>query len=512
MSKRKVVLMPAKAEVILRSVRYISDNTIEVLLESSVPLTQDYKNVYVLDNNIRDEVQFVFNTPKALTGTIDISKYTSEVIELNVDLKDENLNSIFASFPIRLKRSTARYIKDPESEKILEYVPEIKFTPADINTINNIINNKIESVVKDTISNSITKNIKRIQDLKNMIQQVKSDLEQKLEDVTAKFDKNLLDDILIDRLRRLKDASRLINDGIITYQLYKQIKDDPSFAIIKDAWDEYHCGIDGSIEAEMLPYIDVVEQLVDGIEQFINDAILYDEEPQNISDIDKLRESEIALAEQHLRLQDDIKNAMDKGDEDKYTVTKKQFDIIDNTLKYRKNANTIISSALTKLTDIVKSIQDVTSDKFHSTQYNAIKQQYEAAVRNMNINNASMRAITYSIFTNEYNSVLETKRNYDNVMSYGVRDAIFKSASTNSRLYKDVAVPAMTELFYTDEELPFGTVGSTLVAGIEEIVKAYRYSMLSLKNMLESDANNVSNLVGQIYDKHRVRTTYNIIP
>jgi len=177
--------MPAKAEVILRSVRYISDNTIEVLLESSVPLTQDYKNVYILDNDIRDEVQFVFNTPKALTGTIDISKYTSEVIELNVDLKDENLNSIFASFPIRLKRSTARYIKDPESEKILEYVPEIKFTPADINTINNIINNKIESVVKDTISNSITKNIKRIQDLKNMIQQVKSDLEQKLEDVTA---------------------------------------------------------------------------------------------------------------------------------------------------------------------------------------------------------------------------------------------------------------------------------------------------------------------------------------
>jgi len=262
----------------------------------------------------------------------------------------------------------------------------------------------------------------------------------------------------------------------------------------------------------MLPYIDVAEQLVDGIEQFINDAILYDEEPQNISDIDKLRESEIALAEQHLRLQDDIKNAMDKGDEDKYTVTKKQFDIIDNTLKYRKNASTIISSALTKLTDIVKSIQDVTSDKFHSTQYNAIKQQYEAAIRNMNINNASMRAITYSIFTNEYNSVLETKRNYDNVMSYGVRDAIFKSASTNSRLYKDVAVPAMTELFYTDEELPFGTVGSTLVAGIEEIVKAYRYSMLSLKNMLESDANNVNNLVGQIYDKHRVRTTYNIIP
>jgi hypothetical protein len=137
------------------------------------------------------------------------------------------------------------------SSNILEYRPELEYVLKDINTIDNV-NSKVAERVEPYIVNNTSSVINKISEIKESVEGIRTSIDDKLKDFSVKTSIQL-DDVSKQRILALTDGSKFVSDGTITYQLYKEAKDDPLLSVIVGAWDEYNAGINGSVEAELAP-------------------------------------------------------------------------------------------------------------------------------------------------------------------------------------------------------------------------------------------------------------------
>jgi hypothetical protein len=384
---------------------------------------------------------------------------------------------------------------------IFDYRPQLEYTLKDINSINNIDNRDIQKI-EPYIDNSTPNVISKIFDMKTSLEEARKIIDGKLKDTTARVN-IALDDILKQRISSLPDASKLINDDIITYQLYDQIKDDPIMAPVADAWDEYQTGINGSIEAELAPYVDEIDNLLTDILYFIENAILSDETPEALADMSKLRESELDEIERYLKLQQELS----ASDSDLISVGK-QYDVAELRLNYKRNLNAALLTSMPRIFDIIQDLCDVAVSEFHQVQYTGLTSEMKAIKDVTALGNTNLKAIIYTAFADQYQNVMNARRNHAASANTMMIDEIFTNAVINSRLYKDVAIKSMTELMYTDPQLNVKTVGNVIINGLDKMSKSYERSVLDMKNTIESTITTVGSLTNKIYEKYKTRTMY----
>jgi hypothetical protein len=391
------------------------------------------------------------------------------------------------------------------SSNILEYRPELEYVLKDINTIDNV-NSKVAERVEPYIVNNTSSVINKISEIKESVEGIRTSIDDKLKDFSVKTSIQL-DDVSKQRILALTDGSKFVSDGTITYQLYKEAKDDPLLSVIVGAWDEYNAGINGSVEAELAPYVNEVGELIDGLAYLIENTILYEKSQDVLSDPIKFKESELDEINRYVKLREQYVAAINAGSQNTVTI-KKQLDSAELKLEFKKNLVLTIKTSLLKISNIVQNLNDVTVPEFHRIQQQVLAQELATLGNNVSIDSLGMRAIVYSTFAKQYSDVLSSRRSHENLFTSLQTSSAFKAAVVDSRLYKDVAIKAIAELTYADSNLEIKTVGNTVISGLEIMTKSYENSILGVKNTLESSIITMGALINSIYEKYKTRVMY----
>ena len=388
---------------------------------------------------------------------------------------------------------------------IFDYRPDIVYTLKDINSIDNITRKYADRA--ETYLNSGTPNIiGKVLGVKESLKEATAVTDNRLKDVVAKTD-IVFDDVFRQKVSLLPDSSLLINDGTITYQLYKIAKDDPYMVPIRDAWDEYHAGIDGEVEAELLPYMDELNDLINYILYFIEKAILPNESQETLSDISKLKESELNQIERYFSLQDELEKAINTSNPNIVSINK-QYDISELQLNYKKNLNIALLTSMSKLSDTVQDICDVSIAQFHQLQRDGIDNEMRAYRKKVNLGDIDLRTMIYVVFADQYRNTINAKREHDASGNMLIVEEIFRNAIVESRLYRDVAIKSLTEMLHADSNAVIGPVEKAFIDSIDKMTSSYGRSALATKNAIESTVSSIGSLVDQIYEKYRTRTMY----
>jgi hypothetical protein len=389
-----------------------------------------------------------------------------------------------------------------------EYRPELKYTPKEINTIDNVSSN-ITKQAEPYIINNTPSITKRIDSAKEALSEVISSLQSKSSKVESKISITL-DESMISTLSELSDGAKLINDGILTYQLYQEAKTNPTLSILCDAWNEYQTGINGSIEAELLPLAEEVDLLLNNIQYLVDNTLLYYKDPSVLTDEVKLKESELAEVIRYAELQEQLKAAINSASSDTVSINK-QLDVAELKLDYKKNIVLTLRTSLSKVSAAIENLSDATVEEFQEIQQRAITKELGEVASCTSLTKTGLKTVTYSAFAKQYQDVLGLVRSHNNSIDSNVISNITKTAVVDARLYRDVAIDAITELSYADSELQVNNIGDTLISGIESMVKSYENSIFYVKNAIESDIIIVEGLINSIYEKYKTRMIYKSI-
>lgn len=428
---------------------------------------------------------------------------------LNAEFVFSDLLALPSDLPIT-QSEAAKPATSSGSNDLFEYKPVLQYILDDINTIDNVRDRDVEEV-KPYIASSTAHVVNRLTQIQTLLDEAKTNIENGLRNTSIPFDKRLLDDILKDRVVGLTDAYKLVNDGILTYQLYKEVEDDPILGAITDIWDEYHAGIDGTLEAELKPLADAMGETLASIGQFVTDTLLYDYDAATRASEKKIRENELLQVEKYLYLLSEVKKLNKDPVESKIVSVKKQLDSVERRLVHRKDTNTVLKDYLSRAGSIVQDIYDGTIPEFRKIQNDALREQLDTLRKSVSANDLAMKAIVYSSFKSEREAALSAKRSHKNILSKGIRSATFKGATKDIRLYMDVALPAIIDLSHMDEKTPILSAGKVFVSGLEKMSKAYGQSVLGIKNTLETSTQAINSLLSQVYDKQKTRVMYKLM-
>lgn len=386
---------------------------------------------------------------------------------------------------------------------IFEYKPILKYVLEDIDSINNLPDAGLDRV-KPYILNNASDTLQRIKDTRELLKNIDFNIENVLKDISIPFDANLLDEITKGNIRELHDGNKLLNDGILTYDLYKRIGRDPSHRTVKDIWDEYHAGKDGLIEAELLPFVVEIDNQLDRMKKAVEQTVVYDLKTTD------LKESELLYIEEYLRLTDELSQARKNGDGDKIRSFKRRIEYKEHKLTHKKNLILGVKSTLPGIENMTRGIFDATLPEYHILQQKMIDSQLEEIRRNTSITDTGLKLILYNALLDKKNTVLEARKNKENVFSEQVKNRVLSHTIRDSRVYLDVALPAVTDLCSAPDSLPMDGAGRYIVEGLERMTKLYEKSMLEFKNILAGDSKNINKIVTMIFDKNKARIMYKL--
>jgi len=392
---------------------------------------------------------------------------------------------------------------------IFEYRPELKYVLADINAIDNLPATHFEAVkpyLRHTVSQALTK----LAGTKTSLTAVRNTANLRLRNISIPFNKELLDELTSSKLTNFQDSSKLINDGYLTFDLYKQIVDNPEFQLIVDMWDEYHSGINGNLVAELYPYIDIVEDSISNIDMIISDTFIYridSNEDIDTIDLNEIKTVELLDIEDYMKLLDDFDDAKVE-DLDLAEIIQRQLDQVENTIYYRKNISRTLDDTIAGLDNILLTISDIISPEANLMLDRIVTETVSDIIKVTGLVNSYLKVIVYSSFRELCKTVTNAKLNQKNTLPKNVKDVITKNTIKCIRAFLDVGVPGLISLSYSTAGQSVAGPMKLLLSGLQQITTNYEDSLLSLKNMMQSDIYKTILSIGQINDKHMARSVY----
>jgi hypothetical protein len=392
-----------------------------------------------------------------------------------------------------------------------DYRPKIDYIPKDINTVDNIgkspvHNKKVENYSKNLPSNvvvNLSVNLAKIDDIKSII-------DDKLKNTIVHGNIGILDDVASSILKSMEDGQKFLQDGVITYSLYKQCVDNPLMQPIVYEWENYHSGIDGQLEAELLPYINILEKDTKSALEVIMSTVLYDKNTSNIEDIKKQEMEDI---ENYLNITSKIDEFYRSSslDIDQINLLRKNRDKIESRLDNNKSIVSMIDEFANETSEILDNVEYAIGDaskKIREESNNDAVKKIRDKFIGTSKDAPKIKLLMYQGFKAQREQLFAKKEEYTSTMSDDIKNNVFKGVITNSRLYTDIASDILNEMDYTiiTEEDEYALLG--LIAGSYDIRERQFNAMLDMKNILKSTTMNIKNNINDIVDKDRIRLIY----
>lgn len=390
---------------------------------------------------------------------------------------------------------------------IFDYKPNLEYTLGEIDTIDNIHSEDIsiiQNFIRDNgsdVLDAININLERINNDKAII-------DQRLKDVTVSINPRVIDDLVANYAKAHNDGEKLINEGIVTYGFYKYALDIEPLSQIVYAWDMQHASIDGIIEAELLPQLEYIEKDLELLRDLIDKTINYE---KDYSNTEELKTRELEEIENLARLNREIESMYysSQPDIEQIMLARRRYESKETKLRLKKTINQSamkFTRGVSRILDLIENRLDIDTQKKEEDE---IKRQAEAMINKLTTvgyDEKKAKLLIYQNFKSKRDSLVAKKQDMDNV-SKGKANT-YRGIVTNTRLYLDVALPAIDELQYilidTDEEEGF----SNLLDGASDIVNAKQASMIELKNTLKASTQLIYKQTKGIIEKDRTRTIY----
>ena len=393
-------------------------------------------------------------------------------------------------------------------KNIFEYKPQLQYVLEDINSINNIRDQDIkieESYIRTMPSISLEKvenNLLKIDGLEKEIGDV-------LKNVSIRTNEDLIDESLNELIDKLTDGNKYIVDKIITYNLYKECKDNSLLDNISKEWERNHSDINGLIEAEIYPYIQDLKEDNEIIKSIIENTLTYNKVSLNNQD---LRTKESLEIENNIKTKNELKKEYSQKDINiqKIRPLQRNADLINIQMNFRTNMYEVLNDLINESSDLIDTIsKEVSSstkknlETFYSSQSNELSKTIP--------DDNKLKLLLYQGFKGKRDKYYSMKKERDISFGSKIKKNAEKSLSAYSRLYLDVTVPIVLDLNNSriSDDLAPGL--AHVFSGIEDITSKKEVVMIDFKNILKASNRKTKEGLSLISEKDRARRLYNNI-
>lgn len=386
-----------------------------------------------------------------------------------------------------------------DEDDILDYQPELKYEQRIIETINNTMDFDLE-VSRSLLRNGGSSAIKFIDSALMKAEEISTEIETRLRDVCVPI--KSIDETVTVLVSDHPDGDRLINNGDITYPLYKYSKENPALYQIAYAWEMHHAGIDGMVEAELLSQVDTLRKELDLAKSLVEKTVNYNLKAKNLKELEEKELEELrSLSGASKKIDDLYKDA---------SATMK--DIHKARSEYsRINALLRLKGALSKTAisfgKDASDILDVMAERLKSgdLERNESKESARKIKSALSgVDGKMQKLIVYEAFKSAREGVVNKSQDSKNIESKFSES--YKDMITSIRVCEDVAIPVLAELEYveTDDEPGFGYV----LQGAESIIAKKQAAVSEFKNTTKAASQLVMNQTKSILDKDKMRGLY----
>lgn len=388
---------------------------------------------------------------------------------------------------------------------IFEYKPQLSYILEDINTIDNISDKDIkveEPYIRNLASIGLEAVDKNISRLNNII----SEIDDSLRNYNIRNDSELVDPSLNELVQELNDGDKYLNEGIITYNFYKQSKDIPILSNITNEWERQGSAINGLIEAEVLPFADDVLKDNQLVKKVIIESLVYDKQFTNLKD---LKEQEFLELENYIKLKNDLNKlySQEEYDLESSRSMKKNIDMKNIKLRYTKQTSEIIKDYANESDNMISLMERMVN----KTKQNKVETLYREQAEKLNhlVNDRNTaKFLIYQGFKEKYNKFYSMKEELKNSPDRKIKDLSAKSLITNSRLYLDIAMPTVNNIDNSEVGDDMAPAILSLLSGLEDILNKKDLYMLDLKNVLKTTNKKTKDALNLVDEKDKTRRLY----
>lgn len=389
---------------------------------------------------------------------------------------------------------------------IFEYKPQLQYVLEDINSINNVRDQDIK-IEEQFIRTLPSINLEKVKNNLSKLEKLEKEVSSTLKNISIKSDADLVDDSLNELISNQTDGDKYIDNKTITYNLYKDCKDNPLLKNIANEWERYHSDVDGVIEAEIYPYIEDLIEDNELIKLVIEDTLIYDKEFLTNED---LRVQELLEIESMIKSKKDLNKAYYKKNIDETRALRKNVELKNIKFNFRTNMYEVLNDLINESSDLI----DTVSNEINSSTKKNLEEVYSLQSNELSKtipDNNKLKLLLYQGFKDKRDKYFSMKKEKDIAFGSVVKKNTEKALSAYSRMYLDVAMPTVLDMgdkLISNELAP----GIThVLSGIEDVVIKKEVMMVDFKNILKASNKKTKESLKLINEKDRSRRLYNNI-
>ena len=389
---------------------------------------------------------------------------------------------------------------------IFEYKPQLQYVLEDINSINNVRDQDIK-IEEQFIRTLPSINLEKVKNNLSKLEKLEKEVSNTLKNISIKSDADLVDDSLNELIFNQTDGDKYIDNKTITYNLYKDCKDNPLLKNIANEWERYHSDVDGVIEAEIYPYIEDLIEDNELIKLVIEDTLIYDKEFLTSED---LRVQELLEIESMIKSKKDLNKAYSKKNIDETRALRKNVELKNIKFNFRTNMYEVLNDLINESSELIDKI----SDEINSSTKKNLEEVYSLQSNELSKtipDSNKLKLLLYQGFKDKRDKYFSMKKEKDIAFGSAVKKNTEKALSAYSRMYLDVAMPTVLDMgdkLISNELAP----GIThVLSGIEDVVIKKEVMMVDFKNILKASNKKTKESLKLINEKDRSRRLYNNI-
>lgn len=385
---------------------------------------------------------------------------------------------------------------DEQKISSLEYKPQIQWVPEEINTIDNTSRDNSSFDQENSLNYddyyTYSESTDKVEQAMVIYEDIQTSIRNLLKDINFEIPFEL-NDVEKHYLKLIDGGDKVVDTGKITYDIYEKIIKNSDLedvlGRIKNVWEENASDLDGSFEAELLPIVNIIDNELKFVFQFLENTIQYSFD-ENLT----AEENEMSL----LKSIESIESLLEDINLDPEKRKKYLMEL--DTLKDRRKYNNLINSKTIDFADIAILIGDQILNEIDQKRDTDQK----GLLKYNSLEEDTVKILLLSGFISSKESLYDKGKDIRNIYDYKYREKSYANMETDNKMYLDIASPILNDLCENLLESEAGYI----LHGLESLINNKNRSLIEYQNNLNSTIVSVKTLFDLLKYKDEIRQTY----
>lgn len=376
----------------------------------------------------------------------------------------------------------------------ITYKPNFKYEYQEVNTINTRSNAAAsQSKYNPKEIDLLQKNIQSLVDKSNVLY---NDYVSAASDITVPFSGYQIDDTMSEIAANSAGGNAFLQNGLITQAFILDAGKNPLFNNAKYVYDVQNSGINGNIIAELLPYAEKLQKIS------LNLQIVLDKTRKLC--YNKVKDSE--FFNKYIEYRSQLADAIVSKNANLILDIQKNMAIYEKKIEHINRVISIVEQEQAKMNEIYNMLQDAISKETYTEYTNEVKVRADELKSNFGDMNIA-EAVIYSNFNQIKKELEECQATTKISLSDKTISAVHKDLFDSSTLYIKACSETLPTLVQNNSTFNDKT-SDIIMNGLLAINERYQNSILTYKNFVITQSNQLLNDIVNIYNKNDSRLIY----